>query len=249
MLARQGLGRTFQTPRIFPDMTVAEHVRPRDGAAAVQDGRRPSKMCPTRCWTSASTCYGAGGWTGRWSRSRGRLSHGQRRFLEIATAVARSPSGPATGRAGHRVSSEETGRLVVAVRRLAESGVGVGHRRTPLDVVTEIADRVVVLHLGRILWEGPPDELSPPRRCETPTRADGADDRYPAAEPAPDGRGVWGLLPGHSGRERRHLRHSRGGLRGDGGANGAGKTSTLHAIGGLVQGPPRHQDPAWAKSC
>jgi ABC-type branched-subunit amino acid transport system ATPase component/ABC-type branched-subunit amino acid transport system permease subunit len=160
MLARQGLGRTFQTPKIFPDMTVAEHLRLGMERRPSQDGPRPSNDVSHPLLDISFDLLRGGGMDWDAVKESRSLSHGQRRFLEIATAIARSPAvllldEPATG-----LSSEETARLVVAVRRLADSGVGLAIVEHHIDVVTEIADWVVVLHLGRILWEGPPTELS-----------------------------------------------------------------------------------------
>jgi ABC-type branched-subunit amino acid transport system ATPase component/ABC-type branched-subunit amino acid transport system permease subunit len=162
-LARRGLGRTFQTPRIFPDLTVAEHVRLGMDNSPLLDGAGgadvPGDTANTLLDISFDLLRGGGmDWEAvKESRS---LSHGQRRFLEIATAIARGPrvlllDEPATG-----LSSEETARLVVALRRLAGSGIGVVIVEHHLDLVTEIADRVLVLHLGHVLWSGPPADLS-----------------------------------------------------------------------------------------
>jgi ABC-type branched-subunit amino acid transport system ATPase component/ABC-type branched-subunit amino acid transport system permease subunit len=159
-LARQGLGRTFQTPRIFPDLTVAEHVRLGMDNAPVLDGEDATEEKSTTLLDISFDLLRGGGMDWEVVKESRSLSHGQRRFLEIATAVARGPrvlllDEPATG-----LSSEETGRLVVALRRLAESGIGVVIVEHHLDLVTEIADRVLVLHLGHVLWSGPPVDLS-----------------------------------------------------------------------------------------
>jgi branched-chain amino acid transport system permease protein len=159
-LARRGLGRTFQTPRIFPDMTVAEHVRlAMDNRPVPDDADAPSDKAATLLDISFDLLRGGGmDWqTVRESRS---LSHGQRRFLEVATAISRAPDillldEPATG-----LSSEETARLVAAARSLAECGVGLVIVEHHLDLVTEIAHEVLVLHLGHLLWSGPPSDLA-----------------------------------------------------------------------------------------
>ncbi len=88
------------------------------------------------------------------------LSHGQRRFLEVAMAIARHPSvilldEPATG-----LSAEESALLVRAMDKVAREGVGVMFVEHQLDVVRKVADIVNVMHLGQLLWVGPPDQLA-----------------------------------------------------------------------------------------
>ena len=46
-----------------------------------------------------------------------------------------------------------------AVREIAATGAGVLLVEHHVDLVTEISDKVLVLHLGSELWSGPPDQL------------------------------------------------------------------------------------------
>jgi ABC-type branched-subunit amino acid transport system ATPase component/ABC-type branched-subunit amino acid transport system permease subunit len=156
-IARAGIGRTFQTPKVFPDLTSAEHValgiamRHVSHPAARDD---PLVEICLELLESARVDI-------RESLAEVRtLSHGQRRFLEIAMAIARHPvllllDEPATG-----LSSEEAALLVRAVDRVAREGVAVLFVEHQLDVVRNVADVVNVMHLGEVLWSGPPDQLA-----------------------------------------------------------------------------------------
>lgn len=86
------------------------------------------------------------------------LSHGERRQVEVAVALACEPrllllDEPAAG-----MSPAESARLVGLLRSLPESVtlVIVEH---DLDVVFALATSVTVLHLGRVLLTGSPDEV------------------------------------------------------------------------------------------
>jgi branched-chain amino acid transport system ATP-binding protein len=88
----------------------------------------------------------------------GALSHGQRRLLEIAMALAGNPrvlllDEPAAG-----LGDNDLERLVGCLHGLPE-GIAVLLVEHNQDVVTAIAHRVTVLHQGRILATGTPDEI------------------------------------------------------------------------------------------
>jgi branched-chain amino acid transport system permease protein len=53
----------------------------------------------------------------------------------------------------------EIEQLITLMKRLGEAGVAVVVVEHHLDVVRRIADRVAVMHLGEILWCGPPELL------------------------------------------------------------------------------------------
>jgi len=86
------------------------------------------------------------------------LGHGERRQVEVAVALACEPrllllDEPAAG-----MSPAESARLVGLLKSLPETVtlVIVEH---DLDVVFALAGSVTVLHLGRVLLTGPPDEV------------------------------------------------------------------------------------------
>jgi len=164
-LAREGIGRTFQTPKIFPDLAVSEHIalglehRPKHLGQAEPGAGQPTMRAESLFEISHDLVSRSGmDWLGR-KEARG-FSHGQRRFLEISMAIARNPTVLLLDEPASGLSREEKSLLARAIRGLADLGVGIVLVEHHLDLVGEIADKVVVLHLGNLLWSGAPGDLS-----------------------------------------------------------------------------------------
>ena len=87
------------------------------------------------------------------------LTYGAQRFLEIARALARGPEllvldEPAAGLAAPDLAKQKE-----IIRRVHERGVTIVLIEHHMDVVTELCDVVTVLDGGRVIAEGPPDEV------------------------------------------------------------------------------------------
>ena len=87
------------------------------------------------------------------------LSGGQRRRLDLALALAANPrvlflDEPTTG-----LDPAARRRTWDVIAGLRQEGVAVLLTSHYLDEVQRLADRVVVLHLGRVVAEGPPDRI------------------------------------------------------------------------------------------
>nr|PZN30881.1 MAG: amino acid ABC transporter permease [Actinomycetota bacterium] len=156
-IARHGLARTFQTPKTFPSMSIAEHL----AMATESSHAGPERMAAYG--KLALRTLGLAGLTPEDAtrgpkESRG-LAHGQLRFLEVATAIARAPKvllldEPAAGLSHSEIEGLEA--VVEEVSRLGTAVVVVEHH---LDMIGRLVDRVVVLDLGKVLWAGVPSEL------------------------------------------------------------------------------------------
>jgi branched-chain amino acid transport system permease protein len=155
-IADAGVRRTFQTPRTFAGLSVAEHLLLADDERRRHGGDERYMTMALRLLARSGVEVDRG--AGR-VQDVNELSHGQRRFLEIATAIASGPrvlllDEPAAG-----LSASEIAILRDAVREIAATGTAVLLVEHHVDLVTEISDRVLVLHLGSELWSGPPDQL------------------------------------------------------------------------------------------
>ena len=155
--ARRGISQTLQHSSLFLTQTVLQNVLL---AAQRRHGSRHS-LVPRRQPAALDRARGLLADVGleqRASTPVSALSHGERRQVEVAVALACEPrllllDEPAAG-----MSPAESSRLVALLRSLPASVtlVIVEH---DLDVVFALAGSVTVLHLGRVLMTGSPDEV------------------------------------------------------------------------------------------
>ncbi|MCO1657823.1 ABC transporter ATP-binding protein [Pseudonocardia humida] len=154
---RLGMSQTMQHASLFASMTATETV-----ALAVQrhDGGRivpwPRRRPAVR--ERAEELLAGVGLAGRGSTPVPALSHGERKQLEVAVALACRPSlllldEPAAG-----MSAAERARLVEVLAELP-ADITLLIVEHDLDLVFSVADAVTVLHLGEVLLSGTPDEV------------------------------------------------------------------------------------------
>ena len=86
------------------------------------------------------------------------LSYGKHRSLEISMALASDPDLVMLDEPTAGMSKDETHYAVELIRRITE-GKTVVIIEHDMDVVFSLADRITVLHLGRLLATGTPDEV------------------------------------------------------------------------------------------
>jgi branched-chain amino acid transport system ATP-binding protein len=164
--SRAGLAKTFQHSSLFLSLSVADNV-----AIAAQrvtgDGlrlRRSARKCP-----EVDTCVGRSlERTGLSERAQSRvsdLSHGERRQLEVAVALATEPTMLLLDEPTAGMSAAESGRFAELVESLP-SDVTVLLIEHDLDVVFRLASRISVLHLGRLLADGAPEQIRADERVQ-----------------------------------------------------------------------------------
>jgi branched-chain amino acid transport system ATP-binding protein len=86
------------------------------------------------------------------------LSYGKSRALEISMALAIDPELVLLDEFAAGMSRDETHNAVALIRKLTE-GKTVVIIEHDMDVVFSLADRITVLHYGKILASGTPDEI------------------------------------------------------------------------------------------
>ncbi|WP_030560111.1 ABC transporter permease subunit [Streptomyces aureocirculatus] len=144
---RAGLARTFQQLAVFPTLTVAENVR-----VGAEQGRVRDPGAPDR----ALRLLGLD--TVR-DRPAADLPTGTLRRVELARALAGDPyvlllDEPAAG-----LDTAEVAALTRILRALAADGTALLVVEHDLDLVAGLADTVYVLAAGRIVAEGPADQV------------------------------------------------------------------------------------------
>jgi len=158
--ANRGLGRTFQTSSLFAGLSAIENVR-----FGVQASARGA-LSPFRPASTPATNRRAHELlervrlTHRASVAAGGLSHGDKRKLEMALAMARDPDVLLLDEPMAGVSMEDVPDLVELIRELNTDGVTVCMVEHHMHVVLGLAHRVAVLHHGRLLTVGTPAEVT-----------------------------------------------------------------------------------------
>jgi branched-chain amino acid transport system ATP-binding protein len=236
--ARHGISRTWQHPAIFGRLTVAANVT----LALTHHRDRPAGAALLRRATvSARTTQlvDDAGLAAHATVPAGRLPYGLQRRLELAMALATRPRVLLLDEPSAGLDPTEIARLTELIRSLAgdTTVLLVDHN---LDLVWSVADTVTVLHHGRHLATGSPDQVRADPQVHDAYLATG--DQPPPRRPSAASDGPVLL----------HVRDLRAGYRGapvlDGidldvnegeavavlGRNGAGKTTLLNAVAGLL---------------
>jgi ABC-type branched-subunit amino acid transport system ATPase component len=158
--AAAGVVRTFQGLRLFEGMSVRDNV-----VVGAQRGVRPSLV---EAWLrkpgfrrreralalAATAALAAVGMDDHASASVGGLSHGQRRRVEIARAIAARPAYLVLDEPSAGVDPSQVESLAAVISSERERGAGVLLVEHDLDLVGMLADRAVGLDAGTIVAEG-----------------------------------------------------------------------------------------------
>ncbi len=157
---RRGLGRTFQTSSLFPGLTVGENVRL--AAQAALGGSLRLFTAPRHDDHATSRAKDALERVGLFTRREdvvSALSHGDKRKLEMAVVLAAEPKVLLLDEPTAGVSVEETQPLVDLIRDVHQSGTTIVMVEHRMEFVVDISDRIAVMHEGRLLTVGTPDEV------------------------------------------------------------------------------------------
>jgi branched-chain amino acid transport system ATP-binding protein len=158
--AARGVARTFQITRLFPDLTVRENVLL---ACAALDRRRFTWFRSLSSYTDlagqAAGLLDRFGLSSLADEKARHISYGEQRRLEVALALAGRPRLLLLDEPMAGLSSPER----VAMRTLLgelDPAIAVLLIEHDMDMAFSFADRVTVLHQGRVLTEGTRDEVS-----------------------------------------------------------------------------------------
>ncbi|MBZ0163288.1 MAG: ABC transporter ATP-binding protein [Notoacmeibacter sp.] len=157
-LRELGIGRSFQITNLFFELTVAENLR----LAAQLLEPRKHWLVPVRRSTLAGQRVGElleeFHLAGKADERAGDLSHGEQRRLEIAVALAARPKVLMLDEPTQGMSHSDTAETARLIRALTDS-VTVLLIEHDIGLVMDISDRIVVMHQGRKLADGPPAEV------------------------------------------------------------------------------------------
>ena len=165
MAARQGIVRTFQTLKLFGNMTVIEHVvvgmarHSRVGLWDALVNSRRGKEEDRRQLCEAKVLLRLLGISHLERTPATALAYGHRRLVEIARALAVEPrilllDEPAAG-----LVAEEIRALAVVIRKLKSMGMTILLVEHHMDLVLAVSDRITVLDHGAVIAEGEPADI------------------------------------------------------------------------------------------
>ncbi|MCC6710117.1 MAG: branched-chain amino acid ABC transporter ATP-binding protein/permease [Gammaproteobacteria bacterium] len=148
MRARMGLARTFQTPRIFPRLTLLENVY----VSAVSAISNVSQSRFAASW-AVSLCD----LDDVAERPAMSVSAVHLRKLEIARAIAACPTVLLLDETLAGLTSSEIENVVKLVRRIRALGITIIIIEHTMDAMLRLVDRMVVLNNGRLIADGKPE--------------------------------------------------------------------------------------------
>lgn len=157
-LARRGIVKSFQITQMFPNLSCLENVRVvvQGPARAWNFWQRADLDRPTL--EAAESLLARVGLYEKRNLPAHALSHGEQRHLEIAIALATNPAVLLLDEPTAGMSAEEIQSTMKLLRDVArERTIVIVEHKMP--VIMNLCHRITVLHFGRILTEGTPEEI------------------------------------------------------------------------------------------
>jgi branched-chain amino acid transport system ATP-binding protein len=154
--ARLGLARVYQRTELFAPLSARENVAL--SVAARAGPYRPFRAPPRAESAAADALLERVGLAGREAAAARTLSHGERRQLELAVALAQRPRVLLLDEPTAGMSPAETARITELISGL-DRALTILIVEHDMDVVFRLADRISVLHEGRVIADGTVSEI------------------------------------------------------------------------------------------
>ncbi|MCW8175357.1 ABC transporter ATP-binding protein [Verminephrobacter aporrectodeae] len=164
-VARLGIARTFQSTQLFDNASVLDNLivghrlRTHSGLWDVLVGSQRLRAEEKRCRDKAQEALDFVGLAHVATRSAADITQEERKRVACALALTTDPQlllldEPASG-----VNPQETVGLAALIRKLVAHGKSVCLIEHKMDMVMQLADKIVVLHNGAKIAEGTPAEI------------------------------------------------------------------------------------------
>jgi branched-chain amino acid transport system ATP-binding protein len=146
-----GIGRTFQIPQPFQQLTVFENLL----VAAAYGSRKTEKEVSERC----ADILERTGLISRANQPAGSLGLLQRKRLELARALATDPKVLLLDEIAGGLTEGECGELVETIRTIHSAGAAIVWVEHVLHALNSVVSRLLVLNFGKVIGVGRPTEI------------------------------------------------------------------------------------------
>lgn len=151
-IARRGIGRTFQVVQPFPQMSVVENV-----AAGAMFAGACRSVGEAR--ERAAECLSFTGLSDLAAVPAGQLTLPNRKRLELAKGLATRPRLLLLDEVNAGLNATEINNALALIRSIASQGITILLIEHLMKVVLHACSRIVVLHQGVLIADGPPGEV------------------------------------------------------------------------------------------
>jgi len=158
-ICRLGMGRSFQRTNIFPRLTVFQNIQ---AAVLVHLGKSFNFFQPVDSFFREETqaIIEKVGLKEYGETVSGSLSYGFQKQLELGIALASEPELLLLDEPTAGMSAKETHQTMELIGRITrEKGLTLLFTEHDMEVVFSISERIMVLHQGRLIAEGSPEEV------------------------------------------------------------------------------------------
>ncbi len=157
-----GIARVFQTPQIFPGMTLLQNVA--IAALAKRDGKFAVKVLESLTRThpiieESAAMLERVGLGDKLEEIAEQLSRGDKRRLELAICLVCRPRLLLLDEPTAGMSRHDTNTTVELLKEIAKGGMTKVIIEHDMHVVFTLAERITVLAQGRVIADGPPEEI------------------------------------------------------------------------------------------
>ncbi len=158
-ICRLGVGRSFQRTNIFPRLTVYQNIQ---AGVLVHQGRSFTFFRPVDSFFQKETeeILDRVGLKEYAETVSGSLSYGFQKQLELGIALASEPELLLLDEPTAGMSTQETHQTMELIGKITrEKGLTLLFTEHDMEVVFSISQRIMVLHQGRLIAEGTPEEV------------------------------------------------------------------------------------------
>lgn len=164
-IVNMGIARTFQTIRLFQNLTVLEnvlagcHSKHKAGIFAGMFKTPLHRKEEADALETSMSELEFVGLTHEATNLSKNLSYGNQRLLEIARALATRPDLLILDEPAGGMNEQETDDLVRLIRKMQERGITVLLIEHDMGLVMEVCEKLVVVEYGSKIAEGTPEEI------------------------------------------------------------------------------------------